>query len=208
MKRMLFAAPMALVMAFGVFSFMAWMVDNGKHTAPKPTAPLSFNMVMVENEQDVQRRQRSLPEKPKMPQAPQQSPASQPQEQQQVSAVNEVQAVASLGLDTSIHGLAISAPTFGDFGVNQQAMPINRVEPRYPLNAQKRRIEGFVSLSFTIDKTGRPTDIEVVDADPKQVFDREAIRALRQWKYQPQIVDGKAVEQPGQTVKVEFKLAQ
>jgi protein TonB len=62
-------------------------------------------------------------------------------------------------------------------------------------------------MSFTIDETGQPTDIEVLEAEPKRVFEREAIRALRNWKYQPKLVDGKAVTQPGQSVKLEFKLA-
>ncbi len=206
MKRLMLAAPIAVVMAFAVFSFMAWMVDNGNRKPPQSKPALSFNMTMVENEQDVQRRHRSVPEKPKMPEAPKQSPVSD-MSSADVTPMNSIEAVPALGLDTSIHGLAIDAPTFGDFGVNQQAMPINRVEPRYPTRAQKRRIEGYVSLSFTIDKTGRPTDIQVVDAEPKRIFDREALRALSKWKYQPQIIDGKAVEQPGQTVTVEFKLA-
>ncbi len=206
MKRLMLAAPVAVVMAFAVFSFMAWMVDNGNRKPPESKPALSFNMVMVENEQDVQRRHRSVPEKPKMPEAPKQSPVSDVSSAE-VSPMNNIESLPALGLDTSIHGLAIDAPTFGDFGVNQQAMPITRVEPVYPARAQKRRIEGFVSLRFTIDKTGRPTDIEVVDSEPKRIFDREAVRALGKWKYQPQIIDGKAVEQPGQTVKVEFKLA-
>ncbi len=206
MKRLMLAAPVAVVMAFAVFSFMAWMVDNGNRKQPESKPALSFNMVMVENEQDVQRRHRSVPEKPKMPEAPKQSPVSDVSSAE-VSPMNNIESLPALGLDTSIHGLAIDAPTFGDFGVNQQAMPITRVEPVYPARAQKRRIEGYVSLRFTIDKTGRPTDIEVVDSEPKRIFDREAVRALGKWKYQPQIIDGKAVEQPGQTVKVEFKLA-
>lgn len=206
MKRLMLAAPVAVVMAFAVFSFMAWMVDNGNRKPPASKPALSFNMVMVEHEQDVQRRHRSVPEKPKMPEAPKQSPVSDVSSAD-VSPMNSIESLPALGLDTSIHGLAIDAPTFGDFGVNQQAMPITRVEPVYPARAQKRRIEGFVSLRFTIDKTGRPTDIEVVDSEPKRIFDREAVRALGKWKYQPQIIDGKAVEQPGQTVKVEFKLA-
>ncbi|MFB9134073.1 energy transducer TonB [Vibrio sp. AK197] len=205
MKRILLAAPVALVMAFAVFSFMAWMIDNGGRKVPESKPALSFNMVMVENEQDVQRRQRSVPDKPEMPQVPEQAPVSQAQAD--VTPMTDIQAAPALGLDTSIHGVAINAPTFGDFGVNQQAVPINRVDPRYPLRAQKRKIEGYVSLSFTIDKSGRPTDIQVTDSEPKRIFDREAVRALSKWKYQPQIIDGKAVEQPNQTVKVEFKLA-
>ncbi|MEZ9547650.1 energy transducer TonB, partial [Vibrio crassostreae] len=62
-------------------------------------------------------------------------------------------------------------------------------------------------MSFTIDETGRPMDIQVTDANPRRMFEREAMRALKKWKYQPKVVDGKAIAQVGQTVKLEFKLA-
>lgn len=72
MLRVLFALPIAGVIALALFSFMAWMVDGGHRRAPEPSEALSFNMVMVENEQDVQRRQRSVPEQPKAPEVPDQ----------------------------------------------------------------------------------------------------------------------------------------
>nr|WP_275666706.1 energy transducer TonB [Vibrio tubiashii] len=179
------------------------MVDISHRRAPEPSEALSFNMVMVENEQDVQRRQRSVPEQPQAPEVPEQMPASQANTQAtQVSPV----AQPMLGLDTAIDGLAISAPTFGDFGVNQQAMPLYRVEPRYPTKALKRGAEGYVVMKFTIDPTGKPIDVEVVEANPKRMFEREAVRAVKKWKYQPKVVDGTAVAQLGQSVTVEFNI--
>lgn len=204
MGRLFIAVPIALCCAFAIFSFMAWMVDSGHRRAPEPSESLSFNMVMVENEQDVQRRQRSVPEQPKAPEVPEQMPTSQANTQlTQISPVTQ----PSLGLNTAIDGLAISAPTFGDFGVNQQAMPLYRVEPNYPAKALKRGAEGYVIMSFTIDPTGKPVDIEVIEANPRRMFEREAVRALKKWKYQPKVVDGGSISQVGQTVRLEFKLA-
>ncbi|EKO3467167.1 energy transducer TonB [Vibrio fluvialis] len=205
MGRLLLAMPFAASISIGLFAFMAWMVNNDGMRAPKQGQSLSFNMVMVEQEQDVQRRQRSVPEQPKAPEQPPETPVSQ----KQTAASNTVSptSVPSLGLDTAINGIEISAPTFGDFGVNQQALPLYRIEPSYPPRALKRGVEGYVVLKFTIDETGRPTDIEVVDANPRRMFEREAMHALRNWKYQPKLLDGNAVSQPGQTVKLEFKLA-
>lgn len=203
MGRMLIATPIALSCVVAIFSLMAWMVDINHRRAPEPSEALSFNMVMVENEPDVQRRQRSVPEQPKAPEVPQQSPMSQANtELTQVSSITQ----PALGLNTAIEGLVISAPSFGDFGVNQQAMPLYRVEPRYPTKALKRGAEGYVVMKFTIDPTGKPVDVEVVEANPKRMFEREAIRALKKWKYQPKVLDGGAISQFGQTVRLEFKI--
>ena len=205
MLRVIFALPIATVIALALFSFMAWMVDGGHRGAPEASEAIRFNMVMVESEQEVQRRQRSVPEQPKAPEVPDQLPLSQAKSQ--ASQVSPLANQAMLGLSTSIDGLAISAPTFGDFGVNQQAMPLYRVEPRYPARALKRGAEGFVVLKFTIDPSGRPIEIEIMDAQPKRMFEKEAIQALRKWKYQPRVEDGRALAQLGQTVRLEFKLA-
>ena len=205
MIRLFLALPLAGALGLALFSFMAWMVDNGHQRSPDETETLSFNMVMVEQEQEVQRRQRAVPEKPEMPEPPPEAQTSQ--SQAEVTPLSSMSSLPSLDLNTSIDGLAINAPTFSDFGSNQQAMPLYRVEPRYPAKALKRGAEGFVIMSFTIDETGRPVDIKVTDANPRRMFEREAMRALKNWKYQPKVVDGKAIAQVGQTVKLEFKLA-
>lgn len=204
MIRLILALPFAGIMVLALFSFMAWMVDDGDRGAASKPPPLSFNMLMVENEPEVQRRQRSIPEQPKPLQAPEQMPVSQVI--QQTSSVSPTSIQPVLGITAAVEGVAISVPTFADFGLNQQALPLYRVEPRYPANALKRKLEGYVVLGFTIDPKGKPTDIKIVDANPRRMFEKEAIRALRKWKYQPKVEHGKASPQFDQSVRVEFKL--
>lgn len=204
MGRLILASPIALAVTLALFSLMAWMVDNGGKSIPKPTSTLSFTMVMAEQEQDVQRRQRSVPEQPQVPQVPTQAPARS--EQTAAMDVSSLNPLVDLNLSTAIEGVAVNAPQFGEFSVNQQVMPLHRVEPNYPAKALQRGVEGYVTLRFNIDELGKTRDIEVVDANPKRYFEREAMLALRNWKYQPKIVDGKAVVQTGLTVRLEFKL--
>jgi len=202
MLRLLIALPVAMAMALGLFTFMAWMVDNGHQRAPEDKQLLAFDMVMVEQERDAQRRQRVVPEKPDTPEPP---PEAVPTASQ-TTATTVAPTMPSLALDTAISGLAINVPTFSDFGSNQQAMLLYKVHPRYPSKATKRGVEGYVSLSFDVDPQGRPMNIKVIDAKPRRLFEKEAIRALRKWKYQPKIVDGKAIVQEHQTARVEFKI--
>ena len=66
--------------------------------------------------------------------------------------------------------------------------------------------KGYVKLSFDIDESGNPINIKILDASPKQVFDRSAIKALTKWKYKPKFVDGVAVVQKDLEVRLDFKL--
>ncbi|HHF3110459.1 TPA: energy transducer TonB [Vibrio diabolicus] len=205
MGRLLLALPASLLISVSLFSFMAWMVDKGNQRAPEASEAVRFDMVMVENEADVQRRQRSVPEQPEPPQAPE--PMDLSQADTQMEPMSQMTPVSALGLNTALEGIAISAPNLKGAMGNQQALPLYRVDPRYPSKALKRRVEGYVIMRFTIDATGRPKDIEVIEAEPQRMFEREAIRALKKWKYQPKVEDGVSIEQYGQTAKVEFKLA-
>jgi len=56
------------------------------------------------------------------------------------------------------------------------------------------------------NEIGGVEDVKVIEAQPKRIFDKEARRALRKWKYKPKVVDGKAMKQPGLTVQLDFKM--
>lgn len=62
---------------------------------------------------------------------------------------------------------------------------VSQVSPRYPPLALRRRIEGFVELSFTVQPDGRVTDISVIDSEPRTLFNREAINAMERWRFAP-----------------------
>jgi protein TonB len=109
------------------------------------------------------------------------------------------------GLQLAGANAGISAPGAG-FGRDGDATPIVRIEPKYPIQAARDGKEGWVKLSFTINEIGGVEDVKVIEAQPKRVFDKEARRALRKWKYKPKVVDGKALKQPGLTVQLDFKM--
>jgi len=96
-------------------------------------------------------------------------------------------------------------PNFGADGGD--ARPIVRVEPKYPTLAAREGIEGWVKLSFSITPSGTVNNIQVLDAEPKRMFNQAARRALAKWKYKPNIQAGKAQAQDGMMVMLDFKLA-
>ena len=86
------------------------------------------------------------------------------------------------------------------------ASPIVRINPKYPTSAARDGIEGWVQLSFNISPTGEVIDATVVNSEPKRIFDREALRAIKRWKYRQKVIEGVAQLQTGQTVQLDFKL--
>ena len=96
------------------------------------------------------------------------------------------------------------APTH-DLPPETHAVPgklVKRVEPVYPEEARQRRIEGFVGLSMTISKEGKPMDIEVTASDDP-VLSAAAVQAVEQWVYEPYTVNGEP-EPIHTTIKVNF----
>lgn len=73
----------------------------------------------------------------------------------------------------------------------------NRVEPEYPEKAIRRKREGFVTVSFFIEKDGRVTDPKVESAKNGALFNRTALRAIRQWTFAPKLQNGEPVERLG-----------
>jgi TonB family protein len=74
----------------------------------------------------------------------------------------------------------------------QAARLINRVQPVYPEEASKKKISGTVKLHAFIAKDGKIQQIEVISGDPLLV--QAAIDAVRQWQYQPTLLNGQPVE--------------
>ncbi len=62
---------------------------------------------------------------------------------------------------------------------------VKRTAPSYPRNASQRNIEGWVELSFDIDTQGKPKDIEILAAEPSGIFEREALRSVKKWRFEP-----------------------
>ena len=67
--------------------------------------------------------------------------------------------------------------------------------PAYPRSALRAGQEGAVMLRIDIDARGVPTDVQVVErsGDRDRAFDRAAIEAARQWRFQPATRNGEPV---------------
>lgn len=63
--------------------------------------------------------------------------------------------------------------------------PISTPAPRYPPEALRAGQSGEVMVEFTVNQDGTVANARVVRADPARVFDREAVAAVRRWRFEP-----------------------
>ena len=91
-------------------------------------------------------------------------------------------------------------------GSDRDVIPLVRVPPDYPPRALARGLEGWVQVRFTITPTGTVKDPTVVNADPKQIFDDAALKAIARWRYNPRVEGGVAVERVGVETIIRFQL--
>lgn len=90
-------------------------------------------------------------------------------------------------------------------GAVQAAKLVNRVQPLYPPLARQTRISGTVRLHAIIAKNGTVEQLSVESGHPLLV--QSALDAVRQWRYQPTLLNGEPVEVDTE-IDVIFSLAQ
>ena len=96
-------------------------------------------------------------------------------------------------------------PTFGG-NVSQgmtEATLIRRVDPVYPAQAREKRLAGPVTVEATIGENGSVRTVKVVSGTA--LLADSAADAVRQWRYKPATLNGKAIEAQKQ-ITVVFKL--
>jgi TonB family protein len=73
----------------------------------------------------------------------------------------------------------------GEPSLDSVSAPEVQVAAKYPPAAARRGTDGYVCMNFTVQRDGSVGDICVSDQRPGQLFDREAVAALTQWKFKP-----------------------
>ena len=95
---------------------------------------------------------------------------------------------------------AAPLPIGGDV---KQARLISSTPPVYPMLAKNQHVEGNVRVDALVDATGRISSMHIVSGPT--LLHQAAMDALRQWKYQPATLDGKAVPMH-LTMTIQFRL--
>ena len=74
--------------------------------------------------------------------------------------------------------VSLSAAAAGD------AQIVSKVDPEFPREAAVAGVDkGLVKARMTIDGSGEVTRVEVLEAQPRRVFDRAVVKTLSQWRF-------------------------
>ena len=203
---------LSLILTTGIFAFMRFVTDS-RGTVGEQGAITKFEFVRLKRSENVEAKVREKPKIEKPEQELQQPTLSIAQEEN-TSEELDVQALASgLGKEFGSAGGGggtgrrggMGGPGFSSGLADRGAIPLVRVDPQYPPQAQRQKLEGWVVVRFTITTAGSTKD-GVVMKSSHAVFEKNALQAVSKWKYQPQMEAGKPVEVPNQQVKLSFQL--
>jgi TonB family protein len=98
-------------------------------------------------------------------------------------------------------GASSQGPAPGSVAFDTRQWPIDELDrlvatdPVYPPVALRNHIEGWVEVEFTITAMGTVSDIEVLGAEPRGIFEAAATEAVRTWRFRPRVVNGSPVPQ-------------
>jgi protein TonB len=110
---------------------------------------------------------------------------SQPKDEPGVVASGAIQQAAAREDD----GSPAPAPTTPP---SPNGYLLERVEPQYPEAARQQHIQGPVLLNVLVGTTGLVRETSVISGDP--LLAKAATDAVRQWRFNPHQLNGKAVE--------------
>lgn len=62
---------------------------------------------------------------------------------------------------------------------------VKKVPPEFPSEATRQSVSsGVVKAKMTIDGTGKVTAVDIVEAQPRRVFDKAVTNALLDWRFE------------------------
>lgn len=167
-----------------MFGIIQYLVVNRQMRLTDTTDFDISNFIRVhERSREVRsRRDATAPQKPSQ------------EAQQQLNRLTAAPTSGTIGgFSVEIPKVDIDIDTGGAIQIARELTPLVRVLPEYPERARAQRLEGYVTMRFTVTETGAVSDPEVIASEPPGYFDRYALRAILKWKYQPQLADGKPV---------------
>ncbi|MCL1499956.1 energy transducer TonB [Xanthomonas nasturtii] len=142
---------------------------------------------LVEDKAKQAAEQKRLAEQQTREAAAAQQIAAQQEAARQQTAEAERQAAARRQAETPAPAAPRPAPAAATAAAPaaQSLRPISTPAPRYPPEALRAGTSGEVLVELTVGTDGSITASRVLRANPPRVFDREALNAVKRWRFEP-----------------------
>lgn len=108
-----------------------------------------------------------------------------------------------VGCSATGPGLVFDDITDYEPGTVISAMPVETHPPGYPRQALLDCVGGLVEMVITVDADGKPQEIDVMHAEPGDVFVRSASAAVFKWRFKAPVNEGVPVPSR-QRLPIEF----
>lgn len=195
MPRTLVVLPVAVLAT----ACLLWVMQALVHQDQVPEAPdemPKIPMVILNEPPEIETRLEEIPIRPvEIPQPP----------KIELSSVIDIKpGVENVGLGGPV--IAEKPTIKGIAGISGQMIPFIKVPPQYPASALARGVEGYVEVVFDVTELGTTDNIRIVHAEPSTIFNRAVLKAIKNWKYKPNVVDGQPVRTPNVRDRVAFAM--
>ena len=196
----------ASLLTVGLFWVLHLLIQGGPGGFEKAQNLPTIDFVRLKKDTELETRQRKKPPKPEPPKQP--PPPKMKIETPPPDTPPVPFAMPKMNLPTTISGGPfIGNFVGGDLSGFSDLIPLVRIQPQYPRNAQRDRIEGFVVMEVTINPDGTVRSARPIKAQPRGVFETAAMQSILKWKFKPKVVDGKGVESKG-IQQIDFKMGE
>ena len=201
-NRKYFNIILPLVVTFSIFLIIQELISRSGETNTKNKKPNFVEFIRIKQNDNLQERTRTLPDKPPQPKRPPQ-PKLELDDSKPPPMNNFDFDVPDFSLPTDFSGAFLGALDGLTSGTSQ-LIPIVKVAPRCPREAAISGINGSVLMLLNVNASGRVDKVVIKQARPSNIFSSEAARAVRRWQFKPKTIDGIAVDQMGELL-VEFE---
>jgi protein TonB len=196
--RFLIAAALSAVLMASFFTVLQTLISH-RPDIEEQMALSKVEFVRLRKSVEIEPKKREKVEREKPQQAPV-TPTLNVAKDEGFNLELDVQAInAGLGAEFGSaggrggDGSGRGALAFSSGLSDRDPLPLVRVDPQYPPQAQRRGLEGWVHVHFTVTTAGSIRDVKVVKSS-HSMFERAAVAAAQKWKYQPALKSGKPIE--------------
>lgn len=85
-----------------------------------------------------------------------------------------------------------------------ESRPLFIMQPLYPVFGSGEKPQGWVLLEFDVNTAGRVENLKVVESRPPKLFDKVTLDVARDWRFKPEVKDGKRVKQGNMRARLVF----